>query len=199
MKRLLALAACLVALTGASAFAASTSSVPLSTAAYADLGAGPIYLGASGGAVVFQIADSQPSATAPGLIEQAGAAPVLVSTSSHVWALAGNAGASAVVAPAASGGSVTVSGAAAIATAQAAPTTTATLIVAARTGAAGTGRVAATVFNSGSTTIFLGASGVTTSTGLPLLPGASLTLNTTAAIYGITSSGTGAVSAVETF
>jgi hypothetical protein len=67
-------------------------------------------------------------------------------------------------------------------------TSSATSICAARTGAAGTGRGNITVFNTGANTIYLGGSGVTTSTGLPLYPGGSVTLPTTAAIYGICAS-----------
>lgn len=53
------------------------------------------------------------------------------------------------------------------------------------------GRRALFVYNNGSATIFLGASGVTTSAGFPLLPGQSVSLETGAlAIYGIVASGT---------
>ncbi len=90
-------------------------------------------------------------------------------------------------------------GAAAIATAQSAPGTTATQLVAARTGAPGTGRVAATIFNVGSVTIYLGGPGVTPTTGVPVAAGAALTLNTTAALFGVTASGTGAAAALEAF
>jgi hypothetical protein len=91
-------------------------------------------------------------------------------------------------------------GAASLATAQAASIgTSATSIVAARTGAIGTGRIAATLYNYGSVTVFVGPSGVTTSTGIPVVAGASLTLNTTAALYGVVASGTGAVAVAETF
>lgn len=58
--------------------------------------------------------------------------------------------------------------------------------------AANTSRKSALIQNVGSVTVFLGASGVTTSTGLQLDPGASLEDNTsTDAWYGITASGTG--------
>jgi hypothetical protein len=91
-------------------------------------------------------------------------------------------------------------GAASIATAQVASVTSAaTSILAARTGAVGTGRISATIYNNGTVTVFIGTSGVTTSTGIPLIAGAALTLDTTAAIYGIVSSTAGSVSAVETF
>lgn len=66
--------------------------------------------------------------------------------------------------------------------------TTATLIAAARTGAPGTGRVSITIINNtGSDQICLGGATVTAATGLclPAIAGASMTLNTTAAIYGI--------------
>jgi hypothetical protein len=90
-------------------------------------------------------------------------------------------------------------GAANIATAQATVGTSATSIVAARTGAVGTGRVAVTIENNGAQTVYLGGSGVTTATGMILLPGASMTLNTTAAVYGVSGAAGQAVSAMETY
>lgn len=74
--------------------------------------------------------------------------------------------------------------------------TTATLILAQRTN-----RALATVENSGTTDVFLGGSGVTTSTGL-LLPGtkgASANFATQAALYCIVASGTQTVTAAETY
>jgi hypothetical protein len=91
-------------------------------------------------------------------------------------------------------------GAASFAAAQASIGTSAALIVAARTGAAGAGRVSVTIYNSGATVVFYGASsGVTVSTGAILPAGASVTLDTTAAFYGITASGTNVLSVTETF
>ena len=90
---------------------------------------------------------------------------------------------------------------AAIAPAQASCGTTATLIVAARTGAIGTGRVNAFVENGGTVAVYVGGSGVTPTTGL-LLPGtvgASLSIPTTAALYCVVASGTEPVSAMETY
>lgn len=93
-----------------------------------------------------------------------------------------------------SGGSSPSVGAAAINTGQWSNATgSATQIVAARTGAAGTGRSSLTLFNSGSVAIFYGNVGVTSSTGTRLLPGGSRTLYVTAAIYGVPASGTGTV------
>jgi hypothetical protein len=86
-----------------------------------------------------------------------------------------------------------------LATSQASIGTSASQIVAARTGAAGTGRIAATLYNFGSATVFYGLSGVTATTGMPLPVGASVTLNTTAAIYGIAASGTQTLGVTETF
>jgi len=85
------------------------------------------------------------------------------------------------------------------ATSQASIGTAAAQIVAARTGVAGTGRIAATLYNAGSATVYFGASGVTTTTGMPLPAGASATVNTQAAIYGIAASGTQTIGIMETF
>lgn len=85
------------------------------------------------------------------------------------------------------------------ATAQANVGTTATLIVDLRAGPSGSGRVAVTIYNNGSATIYLGGAGVTTSNGLPLVAGASITINAMAAVYGIAASGSQNVGALETF
>ena len=90
-------------------------------------------------------------------------------------------------------------GASALATAQASIGTTAAAIVAARTGGSGTGRITATLYNTGAVTVFVGSSGVTTGNGIPVPAGASLTLKTTAALYGITASSSATVGVVETF
>lgn len=92
-------------------------------------------------------------------------------------------------------------GAATFAATQVSVANTATSILAARTGVSGTGRVSATITNTTTTAIYLGGSGVTTSTGqlLPGIIGASVTVNTTAAIYGIVASGTATVTALETY
>lgn len=101
------------------------------------------------------------------------------------------------------GGNVTVGnnpvGSGAFATSQAA-IGAAALIVAARTGAAGTGRIAATLYNTGSQTVYVGAtSGVTSATGLPLVAGGSLTINTQTAIYGVAASGTQTIGVLESY
>jgi hypothetical protein len=90
-------------------------------------------------------------------------------------------------------------GSAAFATSQASIGTAAAQIVAARAGVVGTGRIAATLYNAGSATVYFGASGVTTTTGMPLPAGASATVNTQAAIYGIAASGTQTIGVMETF
>jgi hypothetical protein len=92
-------------------------------------------------------------------------------------------------------------GAAAFAATQVSCASTATSILAARTGVAGTGRVSATITNTTTTAIYIGGSGVTTGTGslLPGIVGASLTINTTAAIDCIVTTGTATVTALETF
>ena len=92
-------------------------------------------------------------------------------------------------------------GTAAFAATQVSVAATATSILAARTGAPGTGRASATITNTTTTAIFIGGSGVTTSTGtlLPGIVGASITINTTAAIFGIVATGTATVTALESF
>jgi hypothetical protein len=90
-------------------------------------------------------------------------------------------------------------GSGAFATSHASIGTTAAQIVAARTGAPGTGRIAVTLYNAGSATVFYGASGVTATTGMPLPAGSAATLDTTAAIYGIAASGTQTLGVMETF
>jgi hypothetical protein len=82
------------------------------------------------------------------------------------------------------------------ATSQATVGSTATLIVAQRSG-----RDTVVVENTGTTAVYLGNSGVTISNGL-LLPGvvgASVALETTDAVYGVVASGTQVVCAVENF
>ena len=90
-------------------------------------------------------------------------------------------------------------GAANVASAQISIGVSATAIVAARTGAAGTGRVAVTLFNNGAATVYLGGSSVTTSNGMILPPGASMTINATAAIYGISGAAGQTISAMESY
>jgi len=73
-------------------------------------------------------------------------------------------------------------------------------IVAARTGAIGVGRIAVTLFNAGTQTVFYGFSNaVTTSTGARLLAGAAVTINTTSALYGVSASGTNEIDVTETY
>ena len=92
-------------------------------------------------------------------------------------------------------------GAGSIATSQVSVTSSATLIAAARTGALGIGRVAITIENDGTTDVFIGPFGVTTSIGilLPGVKGAALTIPTTAAVYGITGGASQTVSVLESF
>ena len=63
------------------------------------------------------------------------------------------------------------------------------------------GRNAITITNLGTTDIYIGNSGVTTATGtlLPGVKGASLTIPTQDAVYGIVGSSSQAVSTLETF
>jgi hypothetical protein len=82
------------------------------------------------------------------------------------------------------------------ATSQATVGSTATLIVAQRSG-----RDTVVVENTGTTDVYLGNSTVTTTSGL-LLPGvigASVAIETTDAVYGVVASGTQKVCAVENF
>src|SRR6185312_2429457 len=76
-----------------------------------------------------------------------------------------------------------------------------TQIIAARTGVAGTGRISATVCNTSTTDVCVVADAPTTATGQLLVgvKGACITLNTTAAIFGIVGAGTETVSFSETF
>jgi hypothetical protein len=92
-------------------------------------------------------------------------------------------------------------GSGSFATAQASPGVAATLIAAARTGVSGTGRIAAIITNMSTVPVFLGVSGVTTTTGSYLagVVGAAVVIPTTAAIYGVVGSGTGSVSVQELY
>lgn len=83
-----------------------------------------------------------------------------------------------------------------LATSQVSVGTTATQVVASRAG-----RSIVTVVNTTTTDIYLGAAGVTTSTGilLPGTKGASVTLQYTGALYGIVASGTATVTEAETY
>lgn len=87
-------------------------------------------------------------------------------------------------------------GASNLATGQATATTSASILVPARSG-----RISVTVENLGTTDTFLGAAGVTAATGMLLVgtKGSAVTIYTQAAIYGIVATGTQAVSFLETF
>lgn len=63
---------------------------------------------------------------------------------------------------------------------------------------ANTNRTQLVVTNIGAATVFLGGSGVTTATGQALLANATITLPTSAAVYGIVAAGTVAVTYAET-
>lgn len=83
-----------------------------------------------------------------------------------------------------------------VATAQVSVASTATLVAAARAG-----RGAVIVTNLGAVAVYLGAAGVTTTTGtlLPGVVGASVTIPTSAAVYGVDATGTQAVSVAEVY
>lgn len=77
---------------------------------------------------------------------------------------------------------------------------TITNIANSRTGNNGIGRISITLFNYGNNVIYVsGSNNVTTSNGFPITQYSSITLNTTSAIYGITSSGNSLISIMETF
>lgn len=76
--------------------------------------------------------------------------------------------------------------------------TTAALIAPARKPSVA-GRFAITIINKGLVDLYIGAAGVTAASGFPIEPGGALTLNTQAAIYGITASSTDSVRYVETY
>jgi len=87
-----------------------------------------------------------------------------------------------------------------MATGQVTVGTSAIIIVAARTGVAGNGRISATVVNMGSATIYIGnTSGVTVANGLPLPAQAAISLNTMSVIYGISGTASQTVGYVETY
>lgn len=90
-------------------------------------------------------------------------------------------------------------GTASIATAQVNVTNAVTNIVNARVGNNGIGRVALTLYNLGNNMVYVGNTSVSLGNGIPLSPGGSLTLNTTAAISGITPSGNSVISLLENY
>jgi hypothetical protein len=98
--------------------------------------------------------------------------------------------------PGGGGGSVTITAPSNFTPAQVSVGTSATLIAAARTG-----RQLLTIVNTTTTAIYLGGSGVTTSTGhlLPGVVGASLTIPYTGAMYGVVASSTATVTEAETY
>lgn len=83
-----------------------------------------------------------------------------------------------------------------IATNQVSVTTSSTLIVASRVGRRGL-----TIVNHGTTDVYIGVTGLTTSNGLLLVgvKGAGISLETEAAIYGIVGTGTQTVSYLEQY
>lgn len=87
-------------------------------------------------------------------------------------------------------------GASTIANGQVTVASTSTEIVPARSG-----RRAVVIINLGATDVYLGTTGVTTSTGLYLMgtAGASVQIPTSAAVYGVVGSGTQAVSYMEVY
>lgn len=83
-----------------------------------------------------------------------------------------------------------------VATGQVSIGATATLIAAARPG-----RSSVTIVNGGTTDVFIGGSGVTTTTGMLLsgTKGQLITIPTSGAVYGVVATGTESVSEMEAF
>jgi len=90
-------------------------------------------------------------------------------------------------------------GAAGINTSQVTVGLSSVLLTASRTGSVGTGRVSCTIYNNGSAILYIGQNGVTTLTGFPIVPGASLSIYTTAALYGISTITNQTIGILETF
>jgi len=107
--------------------------------------------------------------------------------------------------PFAAYGTSSAIGAASFATSRVNVTVSAALLVAARPGLSSVGRVAVTLYNRGTVTVYVGpdsnvaSTGTGADVGIDIPAGASLTLNTTAAIYGKTDSGSSTIAAVETY
>lgn len=87
-------------------------------------------------------------------------------------------------------------GAANVATSQTVASTTASQIAASRPN-----RAAVTIMNLGTTPVYVGLAGVTTTTGflLPGALGASVTIPTSAAVFGVVATGTQGVAILETY
>jgi hypothetical protein len=73
--------------------------------------------------------------------------------------------------------------------------TTATLIIAATK--PNTSRQSVTIYNTSGATVFVGGSGVTTTTGHGIVAGGSLTLPVSGPVYGVVASSTSTVSYIE--
>ena len=90
-------------------------------------------------------------------------------------------------------------GASNVATAQVSVGTSATQIVAARTGSLGTGRQYLTLIINSASNVCLGSSTVTTTTGACINGPYTATFNSTAALYGVVATGTVTVNVMETY
>lgn len=114
----------------------------------------------------------------------------------HQVALTDTGGVAAPLGTSTSPGVAVNQGGGTIATAQTTVAATATLISAARST-----RNSITITNHGTTDVFIGLAGVTTTTGILLqgVKGTSITLITTAAVYGIVAAATQVVSSVEVY
>ena len=166
---------------GAGASGTGTARVAVSTDSPGGAAANPAYTNISNGATVAAV---KAASTGAALAD-----PALVVAQSPNSASAHMLGSSAF--------------AAAQVTSIATTGSTATTLVSSRTGVAGTGRVAVTIVNTGSVTVYIGATnGVTASGGTggaAIAPGASRTIETQAAVYGVIASGTGSCDVLETY
>ena len=100
LRRIFAAVLALVALGVAPLMAVTTTTpVPLFQDHYISLGNGPMLLGANGGSVIYQIADTQPAALSAGLgAQRLDMAPTSLQTTALVWAIGANPGVNAMVA-----------------------------------------------------------------------------------------------------
>jgi hypothetical protein len=179
-----------------------TTQYSIAQSGYTDIGAGPLQVGLNGfGGVYLIVADAQPSSSAQGeQLDRADSTPTSrpYLTASHVWARAITAAGAQIQVTAGLSGAQPVGAAAFASPAPVTVGTSATLILAARLGAAGTGRIHLTITCSAA--VAIGPTNGVTFAGAGQIPAnAALTLDTTSAVYGIVGSGSATCSAWETF
>jgi hypothetical protein len=202
INRILAALALVLALVAPARATSYTTQYAPTQAAYVDLGAGPLQVSLNTTWGVYLIvADAQPSASALGEpldLSQPSSQPRVFNTTSHVWARAIQSNGATIqvtsgLAPGLKVGSGSFASPAPITV-----TSSATLLVAARAGPAGVGRVAVTITCAGIVAIGM-TSGVTFAGAGQIPAGGALTLETMSAIYGIVGSGSTTCNAWETF